>query len=114
MIRLLTDFNDIEDGDLVTGLVENAPDASVGDRVLLHDDGAHEAFGRVESIANGIVTVRLDWATWGPPRKAANSGTKVFASTAGTASPTPLDERLPGDNAGRAPPRRVRRRPPPS
>jgi hypothetical protein len=88
MLRLLTDFNEIEDGDRVTGLAETVPGADVGDRVLLHDDGAHEAFGTIESIANGLVTAKLDWATWGPPRTIAVDATTVTWVVSGLSAMT--------------------------
>jgi hypothetical protein len=68
MFRLLTDFNDVRDG-CVTGLLEDVqgPQAlRVHDRVLLHDDGEHEAWGNVRELANGVVRARIDWSTWGP------------------------------------------------
>jgi hypothetical protein len=66
VFRLLTDFNDI-DHDVVKGLIEDAegPRAlHVDDRVLLHDDGEHEAWGSVGVIADGLVSVLIDWDTW--------------------------------------------------
>lgn len=69
MFRLLTDFNDIHDS-TVTGLLEDAEGPQslrIHDRVLLHDDGEHEAWGTVREIDNGLVRARLDWRTWGPP-----------------------------------------------
>lgn len=67
MFRLLTDFNDIREGN-VTGLLEDAEGPQhlrVHDRVLLHDDGEHEAWGIVREIRNGLVHARIDWGTWG-------------------------------------------------
>ena len=61
MLRLLTDFNDIEDG-TATGL---ADDLVEGDLVLLHDDGEHEAWGTVTSVISGVATAEIDWDTWG-------------------------------------------------
>jgi hypothetical protein len=68
MFRLLTDFNDIREG-TVTGLLEDVEgphDLRVHDRVLLHDDGEHEAWGTVREVSNGLVRARIDWSTWGP------------------------------------------------
>ena len=68
MFRLMTDFNDVNDG-MVTALLEDAegPRAlRVLDRVLLHDDGEHEVWGTVRQIGDGLVRARIDWSTWGP------------------------------------------------
>lgn len=66
MFKLLTDFNDVIN-DHVRGLIEDAegPRAVlVGDRVLLHDDGEHEAWGTVTEVRDGLVRVRMEWETW--------------------------------------------------
>lgn len=68
MFKLLADFNEIEDG-VVKGLLEDATGPRplrVKDRVLLHDDGEHEVWGVVGNIEKGLVSVTLDWDTWGP------------------------------------------------
>ena len=66
MIRLRTDFNDIDSDDTITALVRAATPRppAVGDVVLLHDDGQHEAWGKVTSIDHGVIAAVLDWDTW--------------------------------------------------
>jgi hypothetical protein len=66
MIRLLTDFNEVDD-DVAKGLVEDvvgSRPATVGDRVLLHDGGEHEMWGTVSEIRNGVICALVDWDTW--------------------------------------------------
>jgi hypothetical protein len=68
MFRLLVDFNEIQDG-VVRGLPEDAEglgDPSEGDRLLLHDDGEHEAFGTVERLENDLIYAKIDWSSFGP------------------------------------------------
>src|SRR5690242_17454159 len=68
MFWLLTDFNEIED-DRVYGLIENARgprDIRAGDAVVVHDGGEH-AFGIVEAVQGGLVTVEVEWGTFGLP-----------------------------------------------
>jgi len=68
MIRLLADFNDIHD-DLVKALAADTDchrPLAVDDVVLLEDDGEHEAWGTVVEVTErGLVSVRIDWDTWG-------------------------------------------------
>lgn len=69
MLRLLTDFNEI-DGDCVRGLLEDVEGdrpPEPGDRLLVHD-GGEEAAGTVRRIENGLVYVEVDWSTFGPAR----------------------------------------------
>lgn len=69
MFCLLTDLNDINAG-IARGLVEDAEGSRAirpGDRVLLHDDGEHEAWGIVTNVSGGLVYARIDWDTWGAP-----------------------------------------------
>ena len=66
MFRLLTDFNNIQNG-AVVGLPEDAEGPRplrVGDRVLLHDGGEHEAWGKVTHVAAGLLGVKVDMTTW--------------------------------------------------
>jgi hypothetical protein len=66
MFRLLTDFNDINNG-VVVGLpedVEGPRALRIGDRVLLHDDGQHEAWGTVTRLLPGLVGLGVDLSTW--------------------------------------------------
>jgi hypothetical protein len=70
VLKLLVDFNDVRDG-LARGLMEDASGERplrVGDHVLLHDAGEHEAWGDVRAVERELVRVSVDWATWGPPR----------------------------------------------
>jgi len=69
MPRVLTDFNDIDADGRVTVLlshVEGSWNAQVESRVLLHDDGEHEAWATVLHIADNLITAGIDWSTWGP------------------------------------------------
>jgi hypothetical protein len=66
MIRLLTDFNEVDD-DVAKGLVEDLESSrplAVGDRVLLHDDGEHEMWGTVSEVRNGVISAHVEWDTW--------------------------------------------------
>ena len=66
MIRLLTDFNEV-DNDVAKGLVEDIEGSrpvTVGERVLLHDGGEHEMWGTVSEIRNGVICALVDWDTW--------------------------------------------------
>jgi hypothetical protein len=70
MYRLLVDFNDIE-SDIVAGLDRDVtgPQPRVlhlGDRVRLHDDGQHEAWGTVTDVDGRLISAKLDRNTWGP------------------------------------------------
>lgn len=68
LLRLLTDFNDIEGSNVVTGLAQGpyAPrPPREGDRILLHDDGEHEALGVVTRVDGDLVSAAIDWSTWG-------------------------------------------------
>lgn len=70
MLRLLVDFDRVRDG-MVRGRLEDATGPRplrVGDRVLLHDGGGHEAWGVVHALERDLAPVAIDWATWGPPR----------------------------------------------
>jgi hypothetical protein len=67
MLRMLVDFNDIRD-DAVGGLpedVEGSDELREGGWILLHDDGEHEALGRVTEAGNDLVRAQIDWSTWG-------------------------------------------------
>jgi hypothetical protein len=71
MIRLMVDFNDVQDG-IVTGLAESLSGshaAGVGDRVLLHDDGEHEMWATVTSVRHGLIEAAVEWTTWRPARR---------------------------------------------
>lgn len=71
MIRLMVDFNDVQDG-IVTGLAESLSGshaAGVGDRALLHDDGEHEMWATITSVRRGLVDATVEWATWRPARQ---------------------------------------------
>ena len=71
MLRLMVDFNDVRDG-VVTGLAESVTGtrrASIGDRILLHDDGEHEMWGTVTSTRSGLVDATVEWTTWRPARR---------------------------------------------
>jgi hypothetical protein len=105
MFRLLTDFNESRN-DIVMGLIEDAegPRAlCVGDRVLLHDDGEHEAWGTVRRIHDGLVAAEVDWDTW------ADAGAYKPQCQFGTVIVANFDVRPPptsGVHGVRMPPRR--------
>jgi hypothetical protein len=71
MMRLWADFNDIEDDDYVvvdldsSEIANGEDDLHEGTRVDL-SDGAHECQGEIVAVdlANRLVRVKLDWATW--------------------------------------------------
>ncbi len=71
MYRLLVDFNDIDDGDIVTGLGRSltGPYPRVvrpGDHIRLHDDGEHEVEGDVTDADGELISAKMDRGTWGP------------------------------------------------
>lgn len=73
MYRLLVDFNDIDPEDVVVGLGQSLTGpyprkVLPGDRIRLHDDGEHEAWGDVTDVddQNELIGVRIDRSTWGP------------------------------------------------
>ena len=77
MLRLLVDFNDIQEG-IAKGLVEGVTGphrATIGDRVLMHDDGEHEMWGTVTRVRSGLVEVAVEWSTWRPTR---HEGTRTW------------------------------------
>jgi hypothetical protein len=70
MHRLLVDFNDIDD-EIVVGLDRDmtgpqSPSLQQGDRVRLHDDGEHEAWGVVVEVDGELISAEMDRSTWGP------------------------------------------------
>ncbi len=69
MLRVLTDFNEIDARNMVSALesrIEGEGNLRVGNRMLLYDGGEHEAWGRIASLADGLMEAELDWSTWGP------------------------------------------------
>ncbi|MEJ7891162.1 MAG: hypothetical protein WKF94_00790 [Solirubrobacteraceae bacterium] len=90
MFRLLVDFNAIED-DRVSGLqryAEAPRSLTIGDRVLVHDDGSEEAWGIVDAVRDELVRVLVDWSTFGPPgRFHAMPGGWLAGATLATGGP---------------------------
>jgi hypothetical protein len=73
-MRLWVDFNDIEDRDYVEANLDDAEsfreeELREGVRVDLFDGGGHESQGEIVAIdlAERLVRVRIDWATWRSP-----------------------------------------------
>jgi hypothetical protein len=67
MFELIVDFNAVSEEGIVTSVIEAATgprDLHVGDRVLLNDDGDHEAWGIVRRVSDGLVDAEVDWSTW--------------------------------------------------
>lgn len=67
MFRLLVDFNEVHD-DCVRGLQEYAEGPRPlrkGDAVLVHDDGGEEALATVREAEGDLVTLAVNWSTFG-------------------------------------------------
>jgi len=66
MIRLLVDFNDIQDGRQVRGLIEDVQggDPRPGGAVLLLDGEQHAVWGTVKRVESGLVYADMEWSTW--------------------------------------------------
>lgn len=95
MIRLMVDFNDVQDG-IVTGLAESLSGShatGVGDRLLLHDDGEHEMWATVTSVRHGLIEAVVEWATWRPARRHPVHSWKQHVPALITQASPPFDAR---------------------
>src|SRR5262249_3877059 len=100
MLRLLTDFNDIDDGDIVTGLARdligpNQGTLDMDEWVVLHDDGEHEALGKVSRVQGDLIFAQIVWDTWGSegrltiPKRGENTRTESAVTIVGGAVSRP-------------------------
>ncbi|HEV8426111.1 MAG TPA: RNA methyltransferase PUA domain-containing protein [Actinomycetes bacterium] len=83
------DFNDIEDHDYVEADLDDAEsfredELREGARVELFDGGGHECQGEIVAVdlAERLVRVRIDWATWRSPAQLSEPITMVWDASA--------------------------------
>jgi hypothetical protein len=88
-MRLWVDFNDIEEHDYVEADLDDAEsfredELHEGTRVDLFDGGGHECQGEIVAIdlAERLVRVRIDWATWRSPAQLSKPITMVRDASA--------------------------------